>query len=106
VAERQGQASYQLPEPLRKAQTTGCALLQWRNNPVTMICFNSGRNPKLAEPDLFLFVIDRTKAPNAPESTAPQFTQTNRMATASWSRGDKAYVLAGLGGEEFLRKYF
>lgn len=106
VAERQGQASYQLPESLRKTRTTGCALLQWRNNPVTMICFNSGRSPKLAEPDLFLFVIDRANAPYAPQSTKPQFSQNNRMATASWSLGDKAYVLAGLGDEEFLRRYF
>jgi hypothetical protein len=107
LANKQAPDDYVVPTALAKASGTGCAILKWRGHPVSMICFNSGKNTDPSEPsDLFLFVIDRTVVAGAPEAGAAQFTQLNRMGTVTWSAGDKTYVLGGYGNEAFIRQYF
>jgi hypothetical protein len=72
-----------------------------------MICYNSGQNGNTNGPDLFLFVAKRADVRRAPASSHPaKFEQRQGLATASWSSGDETYVLAGVGDEPFLRKYF
>jgi hypothetical protein len=105
LAAHQAQSDYQLPDSLRKTPSTGCAILRWRDKPVSMICFNSGKNRNPTVPDLFLFVTDRANVPKAPAAGPAEFLETNRLATASWSTADKTYLLAGLGDEAFLRRY-
>jgi hypothetical protein len=107
LAQKQAHADYVLPKGLQKAAGTGCAILNWRGQPVTMICFHSGRPIDPTEPsDLFLFVIDRKAVPKVRATGKPQFAQLNRLATLTWGSGDKAYVLGGLGDEQFLRQYY
>jgi len=103
LAQKGGPADYVLPETLQKVAMTGCASLEWQGKPVSMLCFNSGKS---SEPDLFLFIINRSNAPKAPATAQPQFVQRNRFATASWSYGQEVYLLAGRGEETFLRSYF
>lgn len=103
LAQKGGPANYVLPETLQKVPMTGCASLEWQGKPVSMLCFNSGKS---IEPDLFLFIINRSNAPKAPATAKPQFVQRNRFATASWSDGQEVYLLAGRGDETFLRGYF
>jgi hypothetical protein len=43
--------------------------------------------------------------PDAPPENQPRITKVSRLMTASWSLGDKVYVLGGLGDEDFIRKY-
>jgi len=55
--------------------------------------------------DLFLFVVERSSVSDAPAvAAAPQFTQVKRLATASWSTGNKTYVLATADAAD-LHKY-
>jgi len=106
LAQHQGHGDYVLPGGLQNITGTGCAVLQWREKRVSMVCFNSGKNPAPNGSDLFLFIIKRADVPKAPPSGAPLFAQRNRLATASWTYGDKTYVLASLGDEASLRKLF
>jgi len=104
LAQHQGHGDYVLPVALQKATSTGCATLEWQGKRVSMVCFNSGKNPAPNQSDLFLFIINRADLPKAPPPGALSFAQANRLATASWTYGDKTYVLAG--DEASLRKFF
>jgi hypothetical protein len=103
---QKGCGDYVLPTGLTRTPGTGCAVLQWHGNPVTMICFNSGKTASRSDPDLFLFIVNRDALAQPPASDAPEFARiTRQMSAASWSRGNKTYVLAGLGDEALLRKH-
>lgn len=103
LVQQHAPGDYQLPAGLQKADSTGCAVLRWQDKPVSMVCFSSVRNVKT--PDLFLFVIQSGDAPKAPTAGPPQFSQVNGLATASWTQGDKTYLLASSGNEALVRKY-
>jgi hypothetical protein len=99
-------ADYSLPAGLKSAAFAGCAVSSWQRNPVSMICFQSGRPlPPGDQSDLWLFVIDRKAVANAPPAAAPVFQRVNKATTASWSNGEHSYLLAAVGDEAFLRKY-
>jgi len=100
LATREAHADYVLPAPLEKLPGDGGAVLHWHNKKVSMVCFALGNRN-----DLFLFVVERSDVPDAPAADEPEFTRIGKLTAASWSKGDKAYVLAGAGDEQFLRKY-
>ncbi len=102
----EGQNNISLPTSLEKKATTGCTTLRWQNKPVAMICFNSGRSADTDEPDLFLFVASREDVPGSPPAGRPEFSQTNKLLSATWSSGDKTYILLARGNDNFLRDYF
>jgi hypothetical protein len=84
---------------------TGGKALDWQDKPVAMVCLNSGKNGKPKQPDLFLFIVDNSSI-KSPPSAAPVVTQVRRgIVSSSWSSGDKTYILAGLGDEDFLKQY-
>jgi hypothetical protein len=96
---------YVLPAGLAKTTGTGCAKLSWNGQPVSMICFRSGKTAGSTAPDLFLFVINRVATTDGPPTGPPQLSQIKHLPTASWSAGDKSYVLAtssGGGIEEYF----
>ena len=95
-----GHADYALPAPLQKLPGDGCAILRWHNTKVSMVCFDSGKHN-----DLYLFVADRADLPDAPATDEPLFARVEKLTAASWSAGDKTYVLAGPGDEQFIRGY-
>ncbi len=94
-------ADYVLPEPLEKLPGDGCAILSWQGKKVSMICFDAG-----ATNALYLFVIQRSSLKNAPPPGPAEIATVKKLITASWSNGDKTYVLAGRGDGQFIRKYF
>jgi len=98
-----GRGGYSLPPTLQKTQTTGCALLSWQNNPVTMICFSSSQNKIPTTPDLFLFIVARNQVPDAPQGAPAQYTQLDKLTMATWSSGDKTYILGTLSGKNLLQ---
>jgi hypothetical protein len=104
---KDGLADYKLPKPLQQQTTaTGCKVLAWHEQKLSMICFNSGRNARPGQPDLYLFIIDQAAVRQAPATASPTFTQlTRHFTTASWSLGGKTYVLGANGDEAFLKKY-
>lgn len=105
LARHNAPANYALPSALENAMSTGCVVLRWENQPVSMICFRSGRPLSPTEKsDLFLFVADRSALPNF-SGNSRKFEQVGRAATATWVEGEKVYLLATRGDAEFLRKF-
>jgi hypothetical protein len=99
-------ADYSLPGGLQTATLVGCVASSWQGNPVSMICFKSGRPlPPGDQSDLWLFVIERKSVADAPPPGAPVFARVNKAATASWSDGTRTYLLAAVGDNAFLGKY-
>jgi hypothetical protein len=106
LREKKAPADYSLPAGLNMAAVVGCVVTTWQSNPVSMICFKSGRPlPPGDQSDVWLFVVDRTRIANAPAPGAPLFARVNKATTATWSDADKTYLLAAVGDEAFLRKY-
>ncbi len=106
LAAHNGHGDYSLPVTLEKTKSTGCKIMGWHDRRVSMVCFSSGKQVDPETIDLFLFIVDRTAVKSPPASASPEIAQTYRsMATASWSSGNRSYVLAGLGDTEFLRPY-
>jgi hypothetical protein len=99
LARRGAPADYDLTKGLERLHLTGAGLLRWRSNPVAMVCFNRGDDQML-----FLFVMNRSALKDAPTET-PQLAKVADLMTASWSRGDKTYLLAGPEEADFGSKY-
>jgi hypothetical protein len=100
MAQRGAPADYRVPQGLDRLQLTGCGLLTWRSHRVTMVCFE--RSDKQM---LFLFVMKRSAVKDPPPET-PQLSKVSQMQTASWTRGDYTYVLAGPEEGDLLKDYF
>jgi len=100
LATQGAHADYVLPAPLEKLPGDGGAVLRWNNKTVSMVCFDLGNHN-----DLYLFVASRADLPDAPSTSQPQFTKIGKLTAASWSTGDRTYVLAGPGDEQFVRGY-
>jgi hypothetical protein len=92
-------SDYVVPKGLDRLQLTGGGLLRWRNNPVSMVCFDRGGNQML-----FLFVMNRSAVKDPPPAT-PRVGQVNKLQAAAWTAGDKTYLLAGPKDDDFARKY-
>jgi hypothetical protein len=91
---------------LAKTAVTGCAIESWRGVKVSMICFRTGKPiPPGEQSDLWLFVIDRATVNDAPPAGSRQFVRVNKLMTATWTQGDKLYVLGVEGDEQTLRQY-
>jgi uncharacterized membrane protein YbaN (DUF454 family) len=99
MASRGAPADYDLTRGLEQLQLTGGGRLTWRNNPVTMVCFDRGDKRML-----YLFVMKRSAVKDPPPKT-PQLAIVHQMVTASWVQGDNTYVLAGPEEPDFVKKY-
>jgi hypothetical protein len=107
LTEHSAHGDYVLPAGLGQVAATGCTTISWHGKQVSMICFKSGRPLAPGQTsDVWLFVTDRSSLSDAPAGDQPQIASFNRVTTACWTRGDKTYVLAAEGNEEFLRNYF
>lgn len=90
-----------LPAGLEGRPSLGCRVLDWQGHKVTLICFEL-TNQQVAH----LLVVDRSTFPDAP-ADAPVFDQAGAVATVSWSRNGKTYVIASKGASQLdLRKLF
>jgi len=99
MASRGAPADYDLTRGLEQLQLTGGGRLTWRSNPVAMVCFDRGDKQML-----FLFVLKRSAVKDPPPAT-PQLARVRQMLTASWTRGDNTYILAGPEEADFVKKY-
>jgi hypothetical protein len=99
-------ADYPLPAGLKTAAVVGCAVSSWQGNPVSMICFKSGRPlPPGDQSDLWLFVTSRQTLADASAPATLVFARVNKATTASWSDDHNNYLLAVVGDQALLRKY-
>lgn len=97
--ERQAPSTFEIPPGLQTLSLTGGGLLRWRNHPVSMICYDRGTNQMV-----FLFVMNR-QAPRDPPPAAPHLESVNKLVTASWSRGDWLYFMAGEDSAAFPERF-
>jgi hypothetical protein len=104
LADKKAIADYVLPENLKKnASAAGCVSTKWQGQNVSMICFQSGRPlPPGQQSDLWLFISDRTIAKDAPAVATPRVEKSNGFVTASWTVGNRTYVLATEGNDKQL----
>ena len=97
LAQKNAPAGYALTPGLAKLQLTGGVALKWRNNPVSMVCFDRGNKQMV-----FLFVLSRSALKDPPPEK-PEVRTVDGLTTASWSRGELTYVLAGQPERDFDR---
>lgn len=90
-------SDFPLPKALEKLAVTGGGSLDWRGNPVSMVCFDRGDKQMV-----FLFVMDRSGVKDAPRS--PERVKVNKLVTECWSQDDKTYLLAGPEGSAVLSR--
>jgi hypothetical protein len=100
---------YALPRGLRVLRLEGGLVVEWFGHKVAMLCFaQDDEEPHDKDTkddhDAWFFVVSRTALPDAPASEAPQFAPTHGLITASWSRGDKTYMLATRGAQATLER--
>ena len=100
LAHHGGLGDYVLSRGLQQLPGAGGAVRKWRNEPVTMVCFNAGRAG-----DLYLFVVNRNVVPGFPATPTPQLEQVGKLMTASWVLGNEAYLLAGVGDASYLGSF-
>lgn len=100
LAAKGAPADYQLGTGLSQLRLLGGAALTWRSHPVSMVCFDRPDKQKV-----WLFILDRSNLKDPP-SAAPSETRISTLMTASWSQGDKIYVVAGPPEPGFTKKYF
>jgi hypothetical protein len=106
LAKNQAPSDFALPAALQKVAVAGCAVESWQNTKVSMICFRTGRPlPPGERSDLWLFVVDRTSLAMSNVGEIPQLSKVNRLITATWTKGDKIYLLGTEGDEQTIRQY-
>jgi len=97
---------FTLSAPLQKAALAGCAVETWQGAKVSLVCFRTGKPlPPGAASDLWLFVVDRASLKDAPGTAAPEFAKINKLITATWTQGDKVYLLGVEGDEPDIKPY-
>ena len=90
-------SDYVVPKPLQTVALEGGCALKWRDHKVTLICWSYYYN-------YWLFVVERAAIPDSPADGAPpQFKQFSKITTASWTAGDKVYIVAAIGDEQLVR---
>ncbi len=99
IAGKGGPADYELTKGLEKLTLTGGAVMPWRDNPVAMVCFDRGDKQML-----FLFVMKKAAVKDPPPEK-PRLAKVNQLITASWTRGEDTYLLAGPDEPDFASKY-
>ncbi len=100
LKDRDMDTNFDLPLALRDHPAEGCRVVNWNGQRVALICYvlNGGDH-------LDLFVLDSARFRGFTRTETPEFAQTDGLMTASWTRGNKTYLLATSGGEAVLRKY-
>jgi uncharacterized membrane protein YbaN (DUF454 family) len=93
------ETDFALPAAIPGRSTQGCRVVDWNRHKATMLCF------VLNGEHMDLFVMDRTGLPDLPENSAPQYAKAGDLMTATWSKGDKIYLLTGKN-KEVLQKVF
>ena len=96
-----GPADLVLSQNLQQLPGEGGSVLTWNNHKVGMLCLNAG-TPS-AKNDLWIFVMAKSVLVDAP-AAKPQFLQVANLMTASWTTGDKVYILAAAGTQKDLQK--
>jgi hypothetical protein len=91
---------FTLPRNLEKLPGKGAAVFTWNRHPVALIGLDGGVNT-----NLYIFLIKRSAFPDVPVPAKPEFARVGRLLTASWTVGDRVYLLAGPNDQPLLQSY-
>lgn len=106
LQQSQAPADFALTEPLKHTVMTGCAVQNWSDKKVSLVCFHSGEpatDPKAS--DLWLFVVDRQSVTDATENATPKFYRVSQIVFATWTQDGKLYLLGKRGDVKDLAKF-
>ena len=90
--------NFVVPPALAGKPVRGCTLIRWQGHEIPEICFSS------EDQHLHLLVVDRQLFPDAP-TDVPQTDRSQAWRTASWSKDEHTYLLAGLNTSAFVKKF-
>lgn len=90
LAQQGAPDKFVLPPGLHGMPTHGCQTYSIGATKVTMICFAID-DGQVA----YLFVVDKSALKDAAPKSHPDFHEVNGLAFATWTSGDKSYVLTG-----------
>lgn len=93
-------SDYAAPDALRSVRLEGGCRLFWREEKVSLLCLKTAEDK-----GLWLFVMNRAALPASSLTQSPQFAKVGKLSTATWSSGDKSYLLATNGDEGDLKKH-
>ncbi|HEY8901050.1 MAG TPA: hypothetical protein VIM61_11620 [Chthoniobacterales bacterium] len=93
-----GIADFTVPAGLQAAHGVGCEVKSIDGAKVSILCFHLPGNGTA-----HLYVIDRSELGNPPRDGQPQMLQMGEYAMASWSFGNRSYILAMRGDENSVR---
>lgn len=88
LAQKESHGDLVIPAGLDGRPSLGCRLLDWKGHKVSLVCFEL-ENKQVAH----LLVVDSAAFKDAP-TESPVFNQVGDVATASWSRSGKTYIVA------------
>lgn len=90
LAERGAPNDFVVPPGLNGIPSLGCQSYEMGGTKVTLICFDLGNN-QVAH----LFVVDKSALTDASQDSRPELREDNGLAFATWTSGNKSYVLTG-----------
>ncbi|MEI6322266.1 MAG: hypothetical protein WCP60_04085 [bacterium] len=90
LADRGAPSDFVLPQGLKGVSSFGCQSFDIGGNKVSLICFDLGNN-QVAH----LFVVDKSALADASQSSLPQMHVDKGLAFATWTSGNKCFVLTG-----------
>ncbi len=97
-------SGFEMPDKLRDLAGLGCRVLDWKGRKVTLICLKD--DSKGLHDKVHLLVINANDLPGSLPGPTPEFKENSSIATANWSDGKYAYILAGHRGSRHLAGYF
>lgn len=95
-----GPVDFNLPRNLEKLTPKGCTVFTWRTHPVGLIQFEAGGNTNLD-----FFVIPRQAFLDYPVPAQREFVPVGKTYTATWTDGDRVYMLVGPNDPALVRNY-
>ncbi len=100
LKEHGGPHDFTAPTGLTSQMRLGCQVLDINGNKVSLVCFQIEGGQLV-----HLLVMDRRRLADPPVIGKPIMLQEGELAFATWSEGDRTYVLASKIGADELRKF-
>jgi len=100
LKEHGGPAEFAVPAGLARQTSLGCQVLEIKGNMVSLVCYEIGSGKVV-----HLLVLDRRRLTDPPAVGKPMFLQAGELAFATWSEGNRTYVIVGQGPAESLRQW-
>ena len=100
LKEHDGPHDFAAPAGLASQMRLGCQVLDINGNKVSLVCFQVG-----GQQMVHLLVIDRRRLSDPPVVGKPVLLQEGELAFATWTEGDRTYVITGRGRAESLRQW-